>query len=413
MKILHVLSQRPDSTGSGIYIRAMIREGFKKGHKNYLLAGLAKGEDSDHHELDSECSSFVYFQGQELSFPIVGMSDVMPYPSKRFCDLTKEELEAYEKCFAVKLEYMVQTFEPDIIHTHHLWLISALVRKLFPHLPQVTTCHGSDLRQFQKCVHLQERVREPCQKIDAVLALSRAQKDDIISFYQIDERKVYVVGAGYNDNLFCPEVKPTPPPVHLVYAGKLSRAKGVPWLLRALLLILEEGEDFILHLVGGGSGSEKEMCLSLAKKFGSRCKVYGLISQEELARLLKQGHIFVLPSFFEGLPLVLLEALACGCRLVATTLPGVLEVLGKTVSDYISLVPLPRLKQVDVPVQEDEEKFVQSLVLMLKMQIKGVQKSPQLDLVNVEDLLRFYSWPAVFDRVENVYDLVLRSKGIN
>jgi len=410
MRILHVLSQRPDSTGSGIYIRAMIREAIKKGHKNYLLAGLPKGEDLTDFELAPKCSSFVYFQGQDLSFPIVGMSDVMPYPSKRFCDLSSDELEAYEKCFAAKLEKMVQSFEPDIIHTHHLWLVSALVRELFRHLPQVTTCHGSDLRQFQNCAHLQERVLGPCQKIDAVLALSRAQKDDIVRFYQIEERKIHVVGAGYNDDLFCPEIKPTPPPVHLVYAGKLSRAKGVPWLLRALLRLLDEGEEFVLHLVGGGSGTEKETCLKLAEKFGPRCRVYGLISQQELARVLKQGHIFILPSFFEGLPLVLLEALACGCRLVATTLPGVLEVLCRNgkVSDYISLVPLPRLQQVDVPVQEDEEKFIHNLVQCLKKQIRGAQREPQLDLTKVEDLLKFYSWSVVFARVEKVYDLVLK-----
>ncbi|WP_457571508.1 glycosyltransferase family 4 protein [Desulfovulcanus sp.] len=409
MRILHVLSQRPDSTGSGIYIRAMIKEAIKKGHKNYLLAGLPKGEDLGHHELDPECSSFVYFQGQDLSFPIVGMSDVMPYPSKRFCDLTRDELEAYENCFAAKVKAMVQSFKPDIIHTHHLWLVSALVRELFPHLPQVTTCHGSDLRQFQSCAHLQERVLGPCKKIDAVLALSRAQKDDIMRFYQIEERKIHVVGAGYNDNLFCPEIKPTPPPVHLVYAGKLSKAKGVPWLLKALLRLLEEGEEFVLHLVGGGSGTEKEMCLQFAEKFGSSCKVYGLISQQELARVLKQGHIFVLPSFFEGLPLVLLEALACGCRLVATRLPGVLEVLGTKVHDYIALVPLPRLEQVDVPVQEDEEIFVQNLGQGLKRQIKAVQRNAQLDLTRVENLLKFYSWSAVFERVQRVYDSVFKS----
>ena len=40
MKILHLLSQRPEATGSGIYIQAMIREAARRGHENFLLAGV-------------------------------------------------------------------------------------------------------------------------------------------------------------------------------------------------------------------------------------------------------------------------------------------------------------------------------------------------------------------------------------
>ncbi|CAB1057229.1 glycosyl transferase, group 1 [Olavius sp. associated proteobacterium Delta 1] len=68
-----------------------------------------------------------------------------------------------------------------------------------------------------------------------------------------------VVGAGYNDKLFTQNIKPEPSPIQLVYAGKLSNAKGVPWLLRALAKI--ETPNWQLHLVGGGSGAEKENCL--------------------------------------------------------------------------------------------------------------------------------------------------------
>ena len=45
MKILHLLSQRPEATGSGIYIQAMIREAARRGHENFLLAGVPRGEE--------------------------------------------------------------------------------------------------------------------------------------------------------------------------------------------------------------------------------------------------------------------------------------------------------------------------------------------------------------------------------
>ena len=114
-------------------------------------------------------------------------------------------------------------------------------------------------------------------------------------------------------------------------------------------------------MVGEGSGEEKEECLNLAEKLGDKVVTYGPVSQVELSVLMKQSHIFVLPSFFEGLPLVLLEALACGCRLIATALPGIQEILGDMDSMYIRFVELPRLRKVDTPYEEDEERFEENV----------------------------------------------------
>jgi glycosyltransferase involved in cell wall biosynthesis len=69
-----------------------------------------------------------------------------------------------------------------------------------------------------------------------------------------------------------------------------------------------------LRLAGSGSGDEAHKCLEMAKNAGVAITVHGRISQQELAKLMGRCHIFILPSFFEGLPLVLLEALASGCR---------------------------------------------------------------------------------------------------
>jgi hypothetical protein len=61
MKILHLLSQKPEATGSGIYIQAMIREAARRGHENYLLAGVAQGEGPQPDGLGRACE-FVWFE---------------------------------------------------------------------------------------------------------------------------------------------------------------------------------------------------------------------------------------------------------------------------------------------------------------------------------------------------------------
>ena len=196
-----------------------------------------------------------------------------------------------------------------------------------------------------------------CKQIDKVLALSEDQKAEIIRLYNIQPEKIKVTGAGFNKEIFFPETKPIPYPVQLVYAGKLSNAKGVPWLLRALKEI--SSPDWQLQLIGSGTGEEKEHCLLLAKEFGDKVCIHGAIPQEKLAEIIRRSHIFILPSFYEGLALVILEALASGCRIVVTDLPGAKEILGNYEADFINLVKIPRLRHTDQPYKEDENKFEQ------------------------------------------------------
>ncbi|MBU4447344.1 MAG: glycosyltransferase family 4 protein [Proteobacteria bacterium] len=401
MKILHLLSQRPEATGSGIYIQAMIRESARRGHENFLLAGVPQGEGPQPDGLGAAACEFVRFEGGDLPFPVVGMSDVMPYPSRRFSDLSPPEVEAYEWGFADRLLDVVARFQPQVIHSHHLWLLSAVARQMLAHLPLVATCHGSDLRQFHFCPHLRPRVLAGCRELDGIMALSGAQKHDIIRLYDIPGDRIEVVGAGYNEAWFRPRPKPAPDPVRLVYAGKLSRAKGVPWLLRAL-----EGLRRLpwrIDLIGGGSGRERDEILELAAALEDRVHVWGPQSQEDLARLMGQAHLVVLPSFFEGLPLVVLEALASGCRVVTTALPGVVEVLGGYDTEAILMVPRPRLLGQDTPHPEDEAGFVRDLAGALERQILAARERPEVDRQAVAELLDYYSWPQVFARVEQVY----------
>src|SRR3989339_408167 len=406
MKILHLLSQRPDSTGSGIYLQAMLREGAKQGYRNFLLAGLPEREALQLDGLRPERGHFVRFRGGDLSFEIVGMSDVMPYPSQRWRDLSGLELQSYEKAFSRKLTALVQDIQPDLIHSHHLWILTALTRRLFPELPLVATCHGSDLRQLHFCEHLRDRVLAECRRLHRIMALSKSQKADILRLIGVPEEMVEVVGAGYNQSLFYPEPKSRPNPVEMVYVGKLSRAKGVPWLLRALGRLLHL--PWILHLVGGGTGEEKEEILALTRPLGSKVVVHGPLPQETMADILRKAHLAVLPSFFEGLPLVVLEALAAGCRVVTTALPGVVEMLEGYQSQAVSLVPRPRLKSQDQPHEEDEEVFVGELTKALETQVHAAQGQAELSLAEVSKVLDYYSWPAVFERVERVYETVLK-----
>ena len=408
MKILHVLGQRPEKTGSGIYLHAIMRKSQAHGFSNHLLAGIPAGDLPDLEGLATKDCSYVYFESDRLTFPVTGMSDVMPYKSSLFKDLQGERLDAYKAVFGAALQRTVSRFQPDLIHANHLLVLTALVRKLFPDIPLVTTCHGTDLRQFHNCPHLRTFVKKYCRRIDRVIALSADQKQDISRTYAIPPEKIVVTGGGYDETIFNRAPKAAAETVQILYAGKFNRSKGVPWLLRALPKI--EDRNWHLHMAGGGQGPEYDACLDLAEKLDTRVTVHGYVTHRRLARLMKLAHIQVLPSFFEGLPLVLFEGLASGCRIVTTNLSGFEEIFSRAGPDVVRLLDLPPLATIDRPHQKDEARLEATLAACLAEMMAAVRKAPDFTDPGAAEIARAYTWQRVFERVLAVYREALNQR---
>lgn len=405
MKILHLISQHPESTGSGFYLQNIIRQATVAGHQNFLVAGISGNRLPQLDCISSQSCRFVRFDQGVLDYTIPGMSDVMPYPSSTFGTLSPVQLDIYEQVFGEVIEHAVGDFSPDIIHSHHLWLASAVARKLFPRIPMVTSCHSTDLRQFLQCPHLRDRVLPHCRKIERVLALSGDQADKIRQLYSIASDRIDIVGGGYDETLFALQRKDKSPQVQMLYAGKLSFAKGVDVVLRSVQSL---GKNRVhLHLAGSGTGEEEQYCLELAAKAGALVTLHGRLSQQELARLMGSCHLFILPSFYEGLPLVLLEALASGCRIITTDLPGCKELLGDADADLVEFIKLPVMKQIDRPEPEDLVIVEKRLKEAINSMVPRVLVSPSPDPKNIQKITSRFGWKAVFGKINLAYEKVL------
>jgi glycosyltransferase involved in cell wall biosynthesis len=401
LKILHVLGQRPEMTGSGIYLEALIKESDAFGFANYRIAGVPAGGVPAEANDATANSSFVFFETKELPFPVTGMSDVMPYNSSLFKELKGKRLTAYKAAFTRVLRETAERFQPDVIHTNHLFVLSALVRELFPEMPVVSTCHGTDLRQYNNCPHLRAYVKEHCRRLDRIIALSDDQKKELQQVYGVSSDMIVVIGGGYEGALFTRVPKKPAGTVHLLYAGKLNRSKGVPWLLKSLTKI--EPLDWHLHLAGSGVGPEFDQCMRLVKKLGHKVTVHGYVSHRRLSELMKKAHVQVLPSFFEGLPLVLFEGLASGCRIITTQLSGFDEFFGSAKKESIDLIALPPLETIDRPFAKDEPDLENALCESLVKMIACVKKSPDLEDTQAEKIAADHTWSKVFERISCVY----------
>ena len=91
-------------------------------------------------------------------------------------------------------------------------------------------------------------------------------------------------------------------------------------------------------------------------------KFLGRLDQSRLAKQMNQADVFVLPSFYEGLPLVVIEALACGLQVVCTDLPGVRPWLEENIGTCpVKFVPLPAIVNADEPVEQELPEFERRL----------------------------------------------------
>ena len=399
-RVLHLLSQRPGWTGSGVALDAIVRAASNAGWKQRVVVGTPADEPVPMvGELeDSEVLPLV-FDNELLPFALPGMSDVMPYRSSRFSEMTPSELSAYREAWRRHVQEAINEFQPDVIHSHHIWLLSALVKDMAGDIPVVTHCHGTGFRQLSLCPHLAEEVCTGCRRNDRFLALHHGHADVLENEVGISREKIHVIGSGFRPEIFHSNGRSDSNGQVITYAGKLSNAKGLPWLLDAVYRLEKRRPDLVLHVAGSGSGDEADAIRERIQNMDN-VEFHGQLDQQSLAELLRRSTLFVLPSFYEGLPLVLVEAAACGCRLVTTSLPGVVVQLAPKLGDAIEIVALPRMKNTDQPVFDDLPEFVENLVQAIDLSLGR----PPLE--NATTLVAGMTWDGVFDHVETIWSEV-------
>jgi glycosyltransferase involved in cell wall biosynthesis len=401
-RVLHLLSQRPAFTGSGITVDALVREAARHGWAQRVVVGTpAVDPRPDVAGLPPEHVRPLRFGEGGLDFALPGMSDVMPYPSSRFAALTAAQLDRYRRAWRSHLAAVVEEFRPAVIHSHHVWLLSSLVKDVAPDIPVVTHCHATGLRQMRLCPHLAGEVRAGCARNETFVVLHEGHAGELRDALGVAPERIREVGAGYREEIFRGRIRASRRPTDVVYIGKYSPAKGLPWLLDAVTRLAPWYPSLILHVAGGGAGAEADALRVRMESMGALVRLHGQLSQERLAGLLRRCAVAVLPSFYEGLPLVLVEALACGCRVVATRLPGVAHRIAPHFGTAMMLVEPPRLRSVDEPVPDDLPRFVDDLTATLANALADAACHDEPALP--PEALETFTWRTVFRRVEEIW----------
>ena len=224
------------------------------------------------------------------------------------------------------------------------WLLPRLLRRLkpavvhFQHVvapgtssPVVVTVHDLSFERYPELMGARDRfffrtmVPRSVRRADRVLAVSEQTKRDLIEYYGVDERKVMVTPNGV-DETFSPEGPARDGQPYLLFVGALQARKDPLVAIEALSLA---DSDLGLVLVGPDKGAASEARRTVAHLgLKGRVEFAGHVEQQELAALYRGAEAFVFPSRYEGFGLPVLEAMASGTPVVATSVGAIPEVAG-------------------------------------------------------------------------------------
>jgi len=183
-----------------------------------------------------------------------------------------------------------------------------------------------------------------CKQADGIMVNSEDIAQDLIKYCKISPSRIRVIPNPIDTDLFQPKnVKKeqlglNPDENILLYVGNVFRLKGIYDLFDALSKVLAQEPNTRLIIVGSIHKEEQQYLHNYIKNLGISDNIYFIehMSQDELISYYSASDIFVFPSLSEGSPRAVLEAIACGCPVVATNIAGIRSL--DNCNEYISFV---------------------------------------------------------------------------
>ena len=243
------------------------------------------------------------------------------------------------RCFKMIFSILVKG-RFDLIHTHGYFadIITILIAKLL-RIPVVSTCHGfiANDRKLKR-YNLIDRI--VLRFSDKIIAVSKEIKNELLKSGIKEFRIEVVLNAVQTDidnNVLAQDrykkrqlLNISEKDFVLGYVGRLSKEKGIQYLIEAARILNES--DMPIKVLIIGDGPEKKDSECLVRQKGLEDKVFFTGFQTNVKSWIPAMDVFVLPSLIEGTPMALLEAMACRIPVVASAIGGIPEIItsGKT-----------------------------------------------------------------------------------
>ena len=229
----------------------------------------------------------------------------------------------------------VRAFKPDLVLGYWVYPDGFAALRVARSLgvPCVIGALGSDIHVRSGLNVLM--TRRTLVGADAVLTVSEAMRQATISEFGVKPQDVHTVVNGFNTSVFGPSDQ-AQAREHLgisggdqlvVYVGRFIEAKGLRELIEASRLLAASNDRFRLVLIGDGGMKAELLGLIQAAGLADKVHLPGGLPPEKVAQWICAADVLTLPSWSEGYPNVVVEAVACGRPVVATDVGGTREII--------------------------------------------------------------------------------------
>ena len=219
--------------------------------------------------------------------------------------------------------------ECDIVHIHMSKSGSFFRKKFFVkkakkyEKPVIIHIHSSQFNDFyeKSSPFVKKQIIGTFEKADRIIVLSDYWKKEYSHFSKPEKMIVIENGVVIPKKFEKDYNKPS-----IIFLGKICKEKGIYDLLKAVSILKNQFPEIKLKICGLG---EIDNCKEICKKYRIEQNVdfLGWVLGEEKRHLLEESAIFVLPSYYEGMPVSLIEAMSYGCCCVSSNVGGIPDVL--------------------------------------------------------------------------------------
>ena len=319
----------------------------------------------------------------------------------------------------VDVEIAAALADADLVHSHTWYANTAgLLASLVHGAPHVVTAHSLEPRRPWKADQLGGGYRlsswverTAYLAADAVIAVSHGMRTDVLDAYpELDPDKVHVVGNGVDAEAYRPIEAPDvvralgvdPDRTYALFVGRITRQKGVMHLLAAAEK-LPEDVDLVLCAGAPDTPAERQQVadavVELQKRRSGVVWIEEMLPRDKLVPLITGATVFVVPSVYEPLGIVNLEAAACGTAVVASDVGGIPEVVddGRT----------GLLVHYDAA---DTAAFESGLAAAIAELAADPARAVAMGAAGRERVLAEFGWPAIAQQTVEVYSAVLAAR---
>jgi len=309
----------------------------------------------------------------------------------------------------------------DLVHSHTWYAnLAGHLAKLLYGIPHVMTAHSLEPLRPWKAEQLgggyalsSWAERTAVLAADAVIAVSEGMRRDVLAAYpEIDPDRITVIHNGIDTADFVPDpqtgmladlgIDPDRPSV--VFVGRITRQKGLPYLLRAAR---DLDPDAQLVLCAGApdtpelAAEVEALAAGLAEQRDGVVWIREMLPHAPLVQILSHASVFVCPSIYEPMGIVNLEAMACGAPVVATATGGIPEVVVDGETGL--LVPIEQATDgTGTPL--DPDRFCADLAERINTLLAAPGRAREMGQAGRRRAVERFSWGQIAQRTVRLYE---------